>query len=546
MTQNSQKQVFEKNWKEIQNANFTDNEKLIATNITSFFVQPDGTQLFVTRNNNIEVYDFAIPYDVNSIVTPAHTAIDFGFTNMTAIFFKPDGTRLFFFDSDGEDLYQFDVPVPFDISSIPDPLVNQGSNGISDIEQIAFQIDGSSLYYTVNGLILVRVMLTVPWDITGTGTLMTKFPAELNNYVLNSMTFKPEGDRMYILDIANNKIGEFSLPIPWDLTTVNFIGEISPSVVSNQNDIHIRSNGKEIFTFDSVLDSLFKFHFNKNWIISTASYFPNVQFLTISDEIRAVKWRPDGLKCMVLIAGATDKIIELTVPTPFNLEGFTETASLTVGAQESNPSGMDWSDDGKVIIIIGSTVKAINSYNVTTGWDLSTASPFQSVIPSGQDGNPRGVQFGDRGNLIFVMDSAGEIMKYTLAAPYILGSMNTTPAETLDVSVNVSGANNFVFKPDGLFLYVVARNDNTVVIFRFTENWILTGAVFVDFLDLDVSGSTSPIGLDIKKDKADKLFIGDVGTDTIYTFDVSSEFNNSLITEFGDELVTELGELLVH
>ena len=99
--------------------------------------------------------------------------------------------------------------------------------------------------------------------------------------------------------------------------------------------------------------------------------------------------------------------------------------SFDVSTQDTTPRGLAFNNDGTKMFVVGDTGNDINSYTLSTGFDLSTAT-FNDINGdgsgfdiSGQETVPRGLTFNNDGTKMFVVgDNGNDINEYTLSVGF--------------------------------------------------------------------------------------------------------------------------------
>ena len=103
-----------------------------------------------------------------------------------------------------------------------------------------------------------------------------------------------------------------------------------------------------------------------------------------------------------------------------------------VSDQDTQPRGIAFNNDGTKMFIVGDQGNDINSYTLSTGFDLTTAT-FNDINGdgtgfdiSGQETVPRGLTFNDDGTKMFLVgDNGNDINEYTLSVGFDLTSTVT-------------------------------------------------------------------------------------------------------------------------
>ncbi|MDA7704683.1 hypothetical protein ABXT43_05810 [Candidatus Pelagibacter sp. Uisw_114] len=153
--------------------------------------------------------------------------------------FNPDGTIMYItkLASDANNdtgrksvVIQYSLSVPFDISTATKSFTTQlvGDGGsvpqIRLAHAIEFKPDGTKIFVTTNKdpTSVYQYKLTNPWD---TSTLEYEIMFEVNLDDSNgedhvrALVFKPDGTRMFVGGMRIDKIREYILSTPFDLTS---------------------------------------------------------------------------------------------------------------------------------------------------------------------------------------------------------------------------------------------------------------------------------------------------------------------------------------
>jgi DNA-binding beta-propeller fold protein YncE len=77
------------------------------------------------------------------------------------------------------------------------------------------------------------------------------------------------------------------------------------------------------------------------------------------------------------------------------LQPFTS-QNFSVSAQETTPTGIAFNTDGTKMFIVGYSGHDVNEYDLSTGFDLSTAVYSQNFSVASQETEPQGVAFNKR------------------------------------------------------------------------------------------------------------------------------------------------------
>lgn len=227
--------------------------------------------------------------------------------------------------------------------------------------------------------------------------------------------FSYDGTRMWILrnDTTADAIWQWNLSTAWDIRTATYASQ-NFNLESQDNQVgpgmYFKQDGLTFFTIGAQNDSVYEYTMTTANDLSTVSYSGNSFSVSAQDNTpRAVWFKPDGLKFYVL--GNTDAVRSYTMSTAWDVTTATyDNVSFSVQAQDTDPEGLTFSEDGSKFFYAGATSNSIFEYNMSTPWDLSTASYNNISIDLDTDiaGDIRGVAFQTGGSQWFVGDRGGD------------------------------------------------------------------------------------------------------------------------------------------
>jgi len=142
--------------------------------------------------------------------------------------------------------------------------------------------------------------------------------------------------------------------------------------------------------------------------------------------------------------------------------------SFDVSTQDTTPRGLAFNNDGTKMFVVGDTGNDINSYTLSTGFDLSTAT-FNDINGdgsgfdiSGQETVPRGLTFNNDGTKMFVVgDNGNDINEYTLSVGFDLTSTVTHVGE-FDISDQETNPQGIAFNTTGTKMFIVGNTGNDI------------------------------------------------------------------------------------
>ena len=130
-----------------------------------------------------------------------------------------------------------------------------------------------------------------------------------------------------------------------------------------------------------------------------------------------------------MLAGAQNSAIyEYGLLNPYNVSTAIFLASYDVSAQETEPTGVFFSDDGYQMFVTGTSSDMVHQYSLTgpftlTGGTIDLSARLPSTTPPGtthvntQNPGFRDIAFSDNGDNVVLLDTAGVVNVYNGATP---------------------------------------------------------------------------------------------------------------------------------
>ena len=111
--------------------------------------------------------------------------------------------------------------------------------------------------------------------------------------------------------------------------------------------------------------------------------------------------------------------------------------------------------------IVGYTGDDVNEYNLSTAWNISTASYLRNFDLSSQEISVEGIFFKEDGLKMFIVGSTGdEVNEYALSTAWNVTTASFT--RLFSVSPQDSAPSGIFINPDGTDMYIVGNTSNKV------------------------------------------------------------------------------------
>ena len=226
---------------------------------------------------------------------------------------------------------------------------------------------------------------------------------------------------------------------------------------ANPHDVAISSDGTKMYIVGNGSDSVLQYTMSTAFDVSTASY-DSVSILVRPqcDNPLGLTFSTDGSNFYV--TGITDaNVAQYSLSTPWSLASATYSGnSFDISTQEDAPRAVIFSSDGFKMYVCGSGSDAIHQYNLTTAWDVSSASySNNSLDTSSQDINPQGLALSGDGTKLFMAGNVSDaIYQYNLSTA---NDLSTATYSNINFSVAslTFPPQGLAFSSDGSNMYVV-------------------------------------------------------------------------------------------
>lgn len=313
----------------------------------------------------------------------------------TSPYFFDNGNKLYFKSSSSSVDYYI-LTTPYDLTTA---VFQNTTNNIAG--DISFQADGSHLF-SINAGVISKFALSTPWDpstknnvgvqsysfLSGTGRSVLL--QGLSTSVINNVVFKPDGTRLFI-HVKNSQYTGISitydLATPWDLTTLSLASNLNGFGVtafatpfknfwwSNSGDILFRSGSNTVQAYPATTP----------FDISTVPRSYTQSFTFSYSFIDGLRISPNGLYLFTARNGSGPELVRHTMSTAYDLSTLSSNPDqnqsidprIALGSGATSINDYDFSIDGTKFYINAGGL--ISQYNLTTAWDLSTATFISSI-----------------------------------------------------------------------------------------------------------------------------------------------------------------------
>ncbi len=276
--------------------------------------------------------------------------------------------------------------------------------------------------------------------------------------------------------------------------------------------------------------TIFQYECSVPWNLSTITY--SSKSLVIGDweiNCNGIAISDDGER--LYFAGYNgDTIWSCTLSTPFDLAtAKVDVRKVYVGTQDATANTPVFGDSGTKMYVMGATNDRVYQYDLTTAWDVSTATYSNKSFLITQDATPQGIFFKNDGLTFYVVGQTTDtVYQYDInpATPWDISTASYAN-KSKAIGTEETNPRALFFKPDGLKMYVIGTTGDDVNEYDLNPAWDVSTATFLR--DSVTIGETAPTGLWFKDDGF-KMYVTGTSNDTVREFTLSTAWDVSSIS----------------
>ena len=337
----------------------------------------------------------------------------------------------------------------------------------------------------------------------------------------------------------------------------NYIDEVTINVKIISKGGELRHNFGEVTTEDGIYKNSITIPsidwYDENILSVTGEY--NGIEKTIEKEFivfsqRGLSADPSSIDAAQNSGSSCTEVSPLAINSKIGWPGYTFTNG------ETNPQALAFSNDGKKMFVAGRTNDTVFEYilggsftnssgtfSFTGPYCIGKAHKIASFEVMAQDTGPTGIAFSNDGLKMFVVGNDNDkVYEYTLSENFLTNGTGKGygfggVAEYVDAFLltgETTDPQGLTFNNDGLKMFVVSTNDETIYQYTLSEHFDISTAFYASkSLDVDetvtaVGGKNenSPTGIAFSNDGL-KMFVSGDERDSVHEYNLSENFDVS-------------------
>ena len=459
-------------------------------------------------------------YDSKSFSVASQDTLANGFI------FNATGTKLYVVGRANQSIFQYSLSTAYDISTASYDSVSfsVAAQEIMPIEAF-FKSDGTKLYVIGwDGDAVFQYGLTTAYDISTASYDSVSFSFASQDAVATSIYFKPDGTKFYIMGATDDAVFQYSLSTAWDMSTASYdsVSFSFSSQETNPYGLLFNNDGTKMFVTGNTSDATFQYSLTTAWDLSTASYDSvSLDHTTVMTNPFGTRFNSDGSKFYVVASNDTiyqystvaytqtldlstgsvfevtpTSDIQVTLSNPADsgtvsgatllldqqgyggydvVNGSYDNISLSIAGQETQGQGLTFKPDGTKLYVIGTNGDDVNEYDLSTAWNVSTATYLQNFSISAQEIGPTDITFKTDGTEMYVVGANGdEVNQFTLSTAWDISTASYT--RVFSVATQETAPSGVFFKTDGTKMYIVGYSGDDVNEYNLSTAWDISTA----------------------------------------------------------------------
>ena len=253
------------------------------------------------------------------------------------------------------------------------------------------------------------------------------------------------------------------------------------------------------------------------WNVATAE--PLQSFSVAAEETlpQGVFFKPDGLK-MYVVGATGDDVNEYDLSIAWDIRTSSYLQNFSVASQDTAPRGLFFKPDGLKMYITGSTGDAVYEYDLSSAWNISTASYLQSFSVATEETFPTDLFFKPDGLKMYVVGIANDyVNEYNLSSAWNISTASYLQQFLIGTALNAGG---IFFKPDGTKMYVLGNGTDVVNEYNLSTAWNVTTSTLYQSLSIAAQSGGSGSGLYFRSDGG-QMYLSGVPTTSVFQYILS-------------------------
>jgi len=379
------------------------------------FFKPDGLKMYVVGYSaGVIEYDLSTAWDISTASFLQSFSVATQATYPQGLFIKPDGTKMYVVGPTTQSVNEYDLSstlatATFDTSTgnyfthTPSVSSEYGFSNAGDVQTFQLEVTGNQVGYSIANTVYDSV----------------SFDTDQQETAPITITFKPDGLKMYLVGITGDDVNEYNLSTAWDVST-SVYSQAYPfgSQETVVRGIAFKTDGTRMY-LNGNNGYVYQYDLSTAWDVTTSNY--NSVSYNLDPESRyprGLSFKSDGTKFYMISQVGGRIVHQYDLSTAWDLSS-TSYNSVSFDTQLADIMGFAMADDGSMFATSrggGGSSNVFEGYTLSTPWDITTAN-LVGTAASSPSALLEGICFGNNGSKLYLADKTDFIFQYSISAP---------------------------------------------------------------------------------------------------------------------------------
>jgi len=244
--------------------------------------------------------------------------------------------------------------------------LNVSAAGIPD--GAAFNDDGTKFYTTIwtsADKFVYEYNLSTPYDIS-TGVYNDYLNITAQDTSPQGLAFNNNGTKLYVVGEGNDRVYEYNLSTPYDISTGVYNDYLNVSAQDTYpRGIAFNDDGTKLYVVGSANDKVYEYNLSTPYDISTGVYN---DYLDVSAHGHpyGIAFNNNGTKLYVVHIYSVSQsfVCEYNLSVPYDISTGVYNDCLDVSAQDTVPLDLGFNNDGSKLYVVGTNTLCIYEYEL--------------------------------------------------------------------------------------------------------------------------------------------------------------------------------------
>lgn len=287
----------------------------------------------------------------------------------------------------------------------------------------------ASLTVLITTIVMVSAVGAAPWVISDATLETSKSYTQQSDWI--SMDVSDNGEWLYLYSLDAERLYRFDLTEPYNVSS----GEDTATATDiniRDGGIRVKNDGSKLYHFRN---NVTEYDLSTGYDITTKSQANVFQTQSTSEAGTGIAFGKDGER--MYLTNQTEFLKQYNLSTPWDTSTATLNDTVDLGGDiDQNARNVVLNGSGDRLYV-GESDGTIHQYNLSTPWEISSATHNSSVSANGVHGLDR----NDDGLRFYTTDVSSTVYQYVLADAKVSGFVKDTdgdPVENAEVTVNTT------------------------------------------------------------------------------------------------------------